>query len=289
MELRVNGTTLDCETVGEGVPCLCLHGGPGTDSSGTRRELAPLAETLGLRMIFYDHRGHGRSEWGPVVQCTHDQLVADVEGVRQALDLGPVHLLGISWGGYLGLMYASRYPEQVTKLVVVGASASHEFMRRAEANARRQATPEQWAAYRSLWDGSLRDDEGFRRAFETIRPLYFFDKDRVGQSHATNATVRYRIEVRNFILQHEFAKYDCRSELGRITCPTLVVVGRHDWISPVEQAEEIHTLIPQSRLALFEHSGHSPHIEEREAFARELLAFFRPSASNTRVDRGTRR
>ena len=39
------------------------------------------------------------------------------------------------------------------------------------------------------------------------------------------------------------------------------------------QAEEIHTLIPQSRLAIFEHSGHSPHIEEREAFARELRAF----------------
>jgi len=273
MEVRVNGTTLYCESVGQGPPCLCLHGGPGTDSSGTRRELTDQAETLGLRLVFCDHRGHGRSEWVPVEQCTHDQLVADIEGVRQALGLGQILLLGISWGGYLGLMYAARYPEGVKKLVVVGASPSHEFMGQAEANARRAATPEQWAAYRSLWDGSLRDNESFRRAFEAIRSLYFYDKQLVGESNVVNAAVRYRIDVRNFILRHEFAGYDCRPELGRIGCPTLVMVGRHDWISPVEQAEEIHELVPDSRLVIFERSGHSPHIEERGSFARELKAF----------------
>jgi hypothetical protein len=41
LALRVNGTTLHVETVGEGTPCLCLHGGPGTDSSGLVRTLAP--------------------------------------------------------------------------------------------------------------------------------------------------------------------------------------------------------------------------------------------------------
>jgi pimeloyl-ACP methyl ester carboxylesterase len=108
MQLRVNGTTLSCETLGEGPPYLCLHGGPGTGSSGLRRSLAPLAEALGVRLVFYDHRGHGRSEWVPVEQCTQDQLVADVEGVREALGLGRVRVLGISWGGFLALMSAAR-------------------------------------------------------------------------------------------------------------------------------------------------------------------------------------
>ena len=182
MDLRVNGTTLFYETVGDGAPCLCLHGGPGTDSSGLRRTLAPLADALGLRLVLYDHRGHGRSEWVPVEQCTQDQLVADVEGVRQALGLGRVHVLGISWGGFLGLMYAARYPHALTSLAVVGAAASGEFMARAEANAHAQATPEQWTAYRALWDGSLKDDAAFERAFATIRPLYFFDKSRAAAS-----------------------------------------------------------------------------------------------------------
>ena len=272
MQLRVNGATLAAETLGEGTPCLCLHGGPGTDSSGLRRSLAPLAEALGLRLVFWDHRGHGRSEWVPVEQCTQDQLVADVEGVRQALGLGRVHVLGISWGGFLALMYAARHPDSLRSLAVVGAAASGDFMRRAEDNARRQATPEQWTAYQALWDGSLADDESFRRAFDTIRPLYFFDKRLAADSVAARSDTRYRLAVRRFVIEHEYARYDCRGELPRIACPTLVAVGRHDWICPADQAEEIHRLVPASTLAVFERSGHSPHVEEREGFTEALRA-----------------
>ncbi|HKC98016.1 MAG TPA: alpha/beta fold hydrolase, partial [Methylomirabilota bacterium] len=195
MELLVNGTTLFCESVGRGRPCVCLHGGPGSDASGLARTLGPLAAELHLKLIFYDHRGHGRSEWVAVEQCTQDQLVADIEGVRQGLELGPVHVLGISWGGFLGLMYGARYPASVEKLAVVGASASRDFMARAEDNARRRATAEQWAAYRALWDGSLSDDESFKRAFDTIRPLYFHDAGLASANIAARADIRYRLAV----------------------------------------------------------------------------------------------
>jgi proline iminopeptidase len=272
MDVRVNGTTLYCETVGDGAPCLCLHGGPGTDSSGLRRTLAPLAVALGMRLIFYDHRGHGRSEWVPVEQCTQDQLVADIEGVRQALGLGRIHVLGISWGGFLALMYAARHPQALGSLAVVGAAASGDFMARAEANARARATPEQWTAYRALWDGTLADDAAFARAFATIRALYFFDTSRAAASLAARADTRHRLAVRRFIIEHEYARYDCRAELSRIVAPTLVAVGRHDWICPVDQAEEIHRLVPHSTLAVFEHSGHSPQVEEAEAFTTQLAA-----------------
>ena len=55
--------------------------------------------------------------------------------------------------------------------------------------------------------------------------------------------------------------------------PTLVAVGRHDWICPVDQAEEIHRLVAHSRLAIFERSGHPPQVEEREAFTQRLATF----------------
>ena len=54
------------------------------------------------------------------------------------------------------------------------------------------------------------------------------------------------------------------------------MVGRHDWICPVDQAEEIHRLIPHSELTIFEASGHSPQAEEREAFTRRLGSFLSP-------------
>jgi proline iminopeptidase len=273
VDLPVNGTTLHAEVMGEGEPCLVLHGGPGTDSSGLVRTLGPLAGPLGLRMVFYDHRGHGRSAWGPVERCTQDQLVADANGVRVALGLEQVHVLGISWGGFLALMYAARHPGAVQTLAVVGAAASRAFMARAEANARRRATPEQWAAYRALWDGSLADDGAFARAFATIRPLYFHDPALAVAANAARADTRYRLAVRRFVIEHEYRRYDCRPELGRIRCPTLVMVGRHDWICPVDQAEEIHRLVPGSELAVFEQSGHSPQVEERGAFVARLRTF----------------
>ena len=273
MQLRVNGTTLHAEIVGDGASCFVLHGGPGTDSGGNVRSFGPLGGVLGRRLIFWDHRGHGRSEWVPVEQCTQDQLVEDVEGVRRVLGLGPVDVVGVSWGGYIGLMYAARHPKSMRRLAMVGSAASHEFMPRAEANARRQATPEQWAAYRALWDGSLPDDQSFRRAFETIGPLYFHDRALAAAANAARADTRYRLAVRKFVIEHEYRTYDCRAELVRISCPTLVMVGRHDWICPVDQAEEIHKLIPHSELAIFEASGHSPQTEEREAFVARLNGF----------------
>jgi len=273
IELAVNGTRLHVETLGEGRPMICLHGGPGTDSSGLVKILAPLAAPVGARLIFYDHRGHGRSAWDPVELCTQDQLVDDIEGVRRALGLDRVDVLGISWGGFLGLMYAARYPGSIRTLAVVGASASRDFISRAEDNAHRLATPEQWAAYRSLWDGSLTDDESFRRAFEAIRPLYFFNKRLAAASLMARAETRHRIAVRDFIIHKEYAVYDCRSELPRIECPTLVSVGRHDFICPVDQAEEIHALVPHSELAIFDKSGHSPYVEERSAFIERLARF----------------
>jgi len=278
MDLAVNGTTLHVETIGDGMPCLCLHGGPGSDASGLLTSLAPIGQALDLRLVLWDHRGHGRSEWVDVRECTQDQLVADVEGVRQALGLGPALVLGISWGGFLALMYAARYPRSIRALAVVGASASREFMPRAEDNARRSATPEQWAAYRALWDGSLADDASFRTAFDTIRPLYFHDRSLAAGSLAARAETRYRLAVRKFVIDHEYARYDCRDELGRIACPTLVAVGRHDWICPVDQSEEIQRLVSRATLAVFEKSGHSPHVEEREAFVGALGATFRSSA-----------
>jgi proline iminopeptidase len=146
-------------------------------------------------------------------------------------------------------------------------------MPRAEANARARATPAQWAAYRSLWDGSLRGDDAFRQAFETIRPLYFHDQRLAEAANRARSDTRYRLAVRQFIIAHEYPTYDCRAELKGIRCPTLVMVGRHDWICPVDQSEEIHRLIPGSELTVFESSGHSPQVEEPAAFQDRLRRF----------------
>jgi proline iminopeptidase len=67
--------------------------------------------------------------------------------------------------------------------------------------------------------------------------------------------------------------YDVRDSLHRITAPTLVIAGRHDWICPPEFSEEIAQRIPQADLRIFEHSGHSVRVDEPEALLDAIAGF----------------
>jgi proline iminopeptidase len=67
--------------------------------------------------------------------------------------------------------------------------------------------------------------------------------------------------------------YDLRPQLPGVRCPTLVTVGRADWVTPVSSAETIASLIPDARLAVFEKSGHSPQFEEAEKFQAVIRDF----------------
>ena len=229
------------------------------------RSLGPLAGPLGLRMVFWDHRGHGRSEWVPVEQCTQDQLVADVEGVRLALGLGPVDVLGISWGGYLGLMYAARHRGRFA-----GSPSSGRRPATSSCPARkptRAGRPRRSNGRPTARSGTARSRrQSFRRAFETIRPLYFHDKALAAAANVARADTRYRIAVRQFVIDARVRdlRLPRRAAADRLPDPRHGGASRLDL--PVDQAEEIHRLIPHSELTIFEASGHSPQIEEREAF-----------------------
>jgi len=71
------------------------------------------------------------------------------------------------------------------------------------------------------------------------------------------------------VSQHQeslVATYNVTPHLHRISCPTLVVVGRHDFVCPPSQAQILHEGIPNSQLIIFEKSGHFPMMEERHKF-----------------------
>ena len=67
--------------------------------------------------------------------------------------------------------------------------------------------------------------------------------------------------------------FDLKPRLPSVRCPTLVTVGRSDWITPVSSAETIASLIPGAQLVVFERSGHSPQIEEAGKFQSVLRDF----------------
>ena len=269
MKIRVNGVDLYYETAGSGPPCLLVHGGPGVGHPGRLAQYAPLDDLV--QLIEYDHRGHGRSSKAPEETYTQEQLARDLDGLCRTLGIDHPILLGASAGGFISLIYATQPANAPRALILVGTAASNAFMARATANMDRLGTPAMREAYGRLWDGSIAGPAEFQRLFETIQPMYYHDKRR---APASLAGLDFDPCTRRALIR-DYDRYDVREGLGRIRAPVWLGVGRHDWICPVPESEEIARRIGGAELHVFERSGHSPQAEEPAAFMDSVRAFLR--------------
>jgi proline iminopeptidase len=112
-----NGMLIYYMQVGTGTPLIILHGGPGDSHEYLLPHLLPLARNN--RLIFIDERGSGRSQkLEDPSGYTVENMVEDVEGVRMALGLGKINLLGHSYGGVLAQAYALKYQDNLDHLIL---------------------------------------------------------------------------------------------------------------------------------------------------------------------------
>jgi proline iminopeptidase len=274
MLATVNGIKLFFDVEGMGLapsgpgmiakePCFVLHGGPGMDHSYFKPWLSPLAETM--QLIYVDHRGTGRSERVPLESCTIEQMADDLEALRQQIGLGRVNVLGNSFGGFWALTYALRYPDSVSRLILVTTSPSYAFWEAAQAEADRKATPQQKEVMPNVFEGRIESENEFRRWWEIMMSLYFYKwDDTVGGAMIERGVDNPR--VASYMFREIIPHYDVRPRLGEIAVPTLIAAGRHDWVTPVGESEAMAKGIPNSEYVIFEKSGHMPFIEEQELF-----------------------
>src|SRR5215471_790660 len=104
--------------VGQGTPIIVLHGGPDFDRSYLVPNLDRLPDSFHL--IYYDQRGRGRcADRVQPEDLTLASDIADIEKVRQYFHLDSVVLLGHSWGTVLALEYALRYPQRVSRTILM--------------------------------------------------------------------------------------------------------------------------------------------------------------------------
>lgn len=288
MRAHVNGVELFFDVEGSGLaprgtamiehqPCFVLHGGPGMDHSYFRPWLSPLADKL--QLIYVDHRGNGRSQRLPNEQYTIEHMADDLEQLRLHLGLVQPIVLGNSFGGMLAQVYATRYPESCSRLVLVSTTPSYDFFAEATEIAEQRATDEQKRVMPSLFEGKVRSEAEFHQWWQVMLPLYFYRYDTTHGEEMLGRTIG-NPEIARYMFEQVIPHYDVRSQLGAITTPTLVIAGRHDWITPPSQSEEIHRLIPGSEYAVFEQSGHMPFIEEQDAFL-DLVRRFLGIAAET--------
>jgi proline iminopeptidase len=247
-----------------------IHGGPGADHTSFKPTFSPLSKKM--QLVYFDHRGQGRSQRGPKETYTLENNVEDMEALRRYLGLDKIVVIGASYGGMVALTYASRYPEHVSHLIAIVTVPDSRFLERAKQILAERGTEEQNAIAQHLWDGTFRDEEHLREYFRILGPLYSLTFDPDSPQNSWKRAI-LSADAINQAFGGFLRTYDVREHLPRITAPTLVIGARHDWICPPEFSEEIATLIPNADLRIFENSGHGVRADEPEALMDAIAGF----------------
>ena len=282
-----------------GIPVVFLHGGPG---SGCEPYHARFFDPEKFRIILFDQRGAGRSTPHASLQAnTTHHLVADLELIREQLNIERWMVFGGSWGSTLALAYAQTHPERVTALVLRGIFLCREqdvqwfYQRGAD-----HVFPDYWAEYYQHIPESERDD------LVAAYHKRLTGEDEIARMAA--AKIWSMWEGRTATLQpsssvHEhFADPHVALSLARIECdyfynncwlepnqllnnaeklhdiPGVIVHGRYDMVCPVTQAFELHAVWPQAELQIIAEAGHAASepgisaalVRATDRFARQL-------------------
>ena len=280
----VGGATIVYHVFGKG-PVVMVHpGGPGIEWHFVRMPLLEKYATV----VYIEPVGTGAStRLKDPRGYTIDRYVEGVEGVRAHLDVPTFVLLGHSHGGFVAQAYALAHPEHLRGLILYDTSPTTgpEWEKDVESNVA-WFKDEPWFA--EAKDGlahetSARTDEEMTTIFRHEFPLYFaewtkrekeFEPYRQAVEIAvapgqatTDSTASSAVGVAPV--------FDVRKRLGEIHTPTLVIVGKRDFVTSTRWAGMLHAGIPGSRLLLLEHSGHMGHIEEPDAFTQGIRFFLK--------------
>src|SRR3546814_70402 len=182
-------------------------------------------------------------------------------------------MAGGSYGGFMAMEYAIRYPDRVSALVLRDTAPDHSHAALARQNAlASDRVSVDMEKFDRIDEGRVRDDDDLKDCWREILPLYDFVYDPEATERKVQATP-YRYEAHNYAFSVNLPAYDLKPQLPSIAAPTLVTVGRTDWITPVSCSETIVDLIPNARLAIFEKSGHSPQIEQADEWTATVRRF----------------
>ncbi|MFT4863514.1 MAG: proline iminopeptidase [Pseudohongiellaceae bacterium] len=262
----------------DGIPVLFVHGGPGGACDASSRRFYDPAD---YRIITFDQRGCGRSTpHGELRENTTQDLIADMEIIRNHLTIDKWVLFGGSWGSTLSLVYAIQFPERVLAMVLRGIflcrkkdldwlyndganrlfpDAWEDFIKPIPLNERaelisayakrlsgedelvRMAAAKAWSA----WEGSC----------SKLRPsaeiLAKFTKPH-------NALALARIETHYFLSSGFVEENHILNNVSSISAiPGRIIHGRYDIVCPLDNAQSLHQLWGNSELHIVRDAGHS--------------------------------
>jgi proline iminopeptidase len=244
---------------------LLLHGGPGFDHSSFKPAFSDLADCA--QLVYLDHRGNGRSERGDPARWNLDEWADDVRAFCGVLGIERPVVLGQSFGGMVAMAYAARHPEHPSKLIL-SSTAARKRVDRVVAAFARLGGSEAADAARSYWESPGADTlpDYARLCF----PLY----SRAPRDPDADRRTLWNLDVM-FRFGRDEDHMDLLPGLARVRCPTLILAGEDDPITPVEDSLDIAAALPAhlARLVRFPGCGHGVFRDDRKAAFAEIRRF----------------
>ncbi|WP_158628926.1 alpha/beta fold hydrolase [Dyella choica] len=282
------------------VPVVYLHGGPGYNVYSFRKTAgAALAKTV--PMVYLDERGSGASERPWTGDYSFPTIVQDIEGLRKALGVQRMVVMGHSFGGILAAEYAAAYPDHVAKLILVDAAIDMPGALKAWVETFQQAYPDAYAKALGTAEGKALQATSADEACQLSRARFAFmgaalrllpnsqafrDLQQFHQHSALDEQKRldsqsgYRNtgEIGTALLSPGGSMVCYRvADPQTLSMPTLVIVGAYDRAVGVAPQKALAAKLPRGRFVEFEQSAHFPYQEEPDGFQREVLQFLSAS------------
>ena len=259
IDINLDGITVCYDDIGTGIiPIIFIHGFP-FDKSSWQPQIEFLKKTQ--RVIAYDIRGFGKSSAGGV-KTSISLFADDLIKLMDALQINKAVVCGLSMGGYILLNAVTHYPERFKAIILSDTQCIADSD---EAKKKRYKTIDQIKA------GGLND---FAEAF--IKNIFC-------QESLNNNTGLIQ-KIKNIILSTLpetitgtlsalAQRPEMCSSLNEISMPALILCGKEDIITPLAQAESLHSSIPDSELYSIDKAGHMSNIEQPDRFNLHLAVF----------------
>lgn len=249
----VNGVDLYYEIHGKGIP-LILVAGLASDSQSWQPIMKELSRHY--RVITLDSRGVGRTK-PQDIETSIQHIADDCIALIRHIGLPSVNLLGHSMGGFVALDCAIRYPEYISKLILMGTSAFN--------SERNNALFLDWLSY---MESGMNSELWFRNIFYWIFSKRFFE-DKEALNNAVRFAIEYpypqtKIAFKNQV--NAIKEFNCLEDLPGITSKTMILCGKEDLLFPPEESAKVLHAIPGAIFSFVEHAAHSIHMEKPRAF-----------------------